>query len=178
MLTALMPQIPKHLLLGKGYAISVEDYQSELGSGAAIQNSADPGQQGLALASDYHNGPLSVILPFGIWGAIAFVWFVVGSVWVMYRNYRYGLPELLSLNGFFFAMYLWVVFSFYGGSLATNVSGFTGLLGLSVAINHGVCRRPAEQAKNIPFSMRLNRRKLCPPAAPQFPLPNRLRPKL
>jgi hypothetical protein len=169
---AVLPQVPKHLLLGKGYAISPEDYQSEMGAGAAVQ-SADPGQQALALSSDYHNGPLSVILPFGIWGAIAFVWFVAGSVWVMYRNYCYCSPELYSLNAFLFAMYVWVVISFYGGSLATNTSAFTGLLGLSVAINRGVCRRTVEQPKNIPFSVPLNRRRLRPASAPQFPLPNR-----
>jgi hypothetical protein len=112
---------------------------------------------------------LSVILPFGIWGMIAFVWFIAGSVWVMYRNYRYGPPELESLNAFLFAMYFWT---------ATNTSAFTGIFGLSVAINRGVCRRTVEQAKNIPFSVPLNRRRLRPASAPQFPLPNRLRTKI
>jgi hypothetical protein len=84
---------------------------------------------------------------------------------------------LESLNAFLFAMYLWAIIAFYGASLATNMDNFTGLLGLSVAINRGVCRRTAEQAKNIPFSVPLNRRRLRPASAPQFPLPNRLRTK-
>lgn len=171
---ALMPEIPKHLLLGKGYAISVEDFQDEMGAGAAVR-SADAAQQSLALSSDYHNGPLSVILPFGIWGAIAFVWFAAGSVWVVYRNYRYSTPDLHRLNAFLFAMYIWTVISFYGGSLATNMNTFTGLLGLSVAINCGVRRKPVEHAKQVPFSMPLTRRGMRPASAPKFPAPNRSR---
>ena len=176
MWTALLPQIPKHLLLGKGYAISVEDYQAEMGTGAAVNN-VDPAQQSLALSSDYHNGPLSVILPFGIWGVIAFVWFIAGSVWVVYRNYRYSPPELKSINAFLYATYGLLVVNFYGASLATNMNLFTGVLGLSVAINRGVRRQPTEQAKNIPFSIPLNRRRLRPVSAPPLPSPNRLRAK-
>jgi hypothetical protein len=169
---ALEPEIPKHLLIGKGYAISVEDFQAEMGQGAAI-HSADASQQALALSSDYHNGPLSVVLPFGIWGVIAMIWFLVGSLWVMYRNYRYSPPELKTLNAFLCASFVWSVLSFYGGSLATNMNIFTGVLGLSVAINCGVCRKPASQAAARPFSMPLRRRRVHPVPTPQFPLPNR-----
>ncbi|HEV2330665.1 MAG TPA: O-antigen ligase family protein [Verrucomicrobiae bacterium] len=171
MWTALLPQIPKHLLLGKGYAISPEDYDTEMGAGAAVQ-SADPAQQALALSSDYHNGPLSVILPFGIWGVIAMVWFFAGSIWVVYRNYRYSPPELKTLNAFLFATYVWAVIIFYGSSLATGMNVFTGLLGLTVAINRGVRRKPVDPAANIPYSMPFRRRSVRPASASQFPLPN------
>jgi hypothetical protein len=170
---ALLPEIPKYLLLGKGYAISQEDFDTEMGQGAAIKNSADPSQQALALSSDYHNGPLSVILPFGIWGVLVFVGFIAGSFWVLYRNYRYGPPSLQTLNSFLFATYAWSIIIFYGGSLATGMSAFTGVLGLSVAINRGVCRKPVDHTKNVPFSIPLRRRSPSP-SAPRFPLPNRL----
>lgn len=173
MWTALLPQIPKYFWVGKGYAISVEDYDAEMGAGAAVKNVADAGEQALALASDYHNGPLSIILPFGIWGVIAFLWFLAGSLWVMYRNYRYSPPELQTLNSFLFASYLVFCILFYGGSLSGNMTNFTGLLGLSVAINRGVCRKPANQNSKIPFSIPLRRRGLRPSSAPPFPLPNR-----
>ncbi len=154
MWTALMPQIPRHLLLGKGYAITPEDFES-MGADASFQNGADASQQGLALAGDYHNGPLSVILPFGIWGAFVFSWFLAGSLWVMYRNYRYGDPELKTLNTFLFATYVITSIEFFGGTLATNMNSFTGILGLSVCINRGVCRAPLRKGHNIPFSIRL-----------------------
>jgi hypothetical protein len=158
--------------LGKGYAISPEDFDAEMGAGAAVQ-SIDPAQQALALSSDYHNGPLSVILPFGIWGAIAMVWFFAGGLWVMYRNYRFSPPELQTLNAFLFATYVWAAVNFYGSSLATGMNIFTGVLGLSVAINRGIRRKPVDPAANIPFSMPFRRRELRPASAPQIPLPNR-----
>lgn len=176
---ALLPEIPRHLWLGKGYAISREDFENEMGANAAIRNTADASQEGLALSSDYHSGPLSVILPFGIWGVIGFVWFLWGSLWLMYRNYRYSMPTLQGINAFLLASYLTVVFIFIfgAGSLATNTNAFTGLLGLSVAINRGVRRKPREATTNVPFAMPLRRRPLRaePASAPRF-LPTNGRP--
>ena len=86
--TAVLPQVPKHLLLGKGYAISPEDYQSEMGAGAAVQNT-DPGQQALALSSDYHNGPVG---DFALWH--------LGHdrVCLVHRGQRMGHVSKLSLR--------------------------------------------------------------------------------
>lgn len=144
---ALLPEIPKHLLLGKGYAISMEDY-AVMGRNSAFRE-VDAAEQALALSSDYHNGPLSVILPFGIWGVIAFLWFTAASLWVMYRNYRYGDPELQTLNTFLFTIYAVHMFHFYiiFGDISSGMAIFTGLLGLSVAINRGVCRVPVKQVE-------------------------------
>lgn len=149
----LLPQIPKHLLLGKGYAISADDAQM-MGQDAMFKT-VDSGGQALALSSDYHNGPLSVILPFGIWGVIAFAWFLIASNRVMYRNYRYSSPELKMLNTFLFTNYVVATFDFLFlvGSLADGMGTFVGLLGLSVCLNRGVCRVPARPLpKTIPFN--------------------------
>ncbi|HTV39358.1 MAG TPA: O-antigen ligase family protein [Candidatus Sulfotelmatobacter sp.] len=165
---ALLPQIPKHLVVGKGYAISVEDFQTEMGAGAAVR-SIDPAQQALALSSDYHNGPLSVILPFGIWGAIGMVWFLLAGLWIMHRNYRYSIPELQGVNTFLFVAFIVTTISFYGGSMANSMGGFTGLLGLSVAINRGVCRVPIRVRQTVPFIKRPPREGLQPgPLPPRF----------
>lgn len=165
---SLLPQIPEHLLLGKGYAISPEDYEDEMGAGAAIK-STDAADQALALASDYHNGPLSVILPFGIWGAIAFLWFVIAALWAVYRNYRYGPPELKTLNAFLFVVFIVNCVAFFGGSLATSMGGFTGLIGLSIAINRGICRKPAPAARNVRLKIRNAPRSAPVPAFPRRP---------
>ena len=170
---ALLPQIPEHLLVGKGYAISREDWSAEMGAGAAVQ-AADPAQQALALSSDYHNGPLSVILPFGIWGAIAFVWFIAGALWLMYRNYRYSRPELKGVNAFLLAIFTSTTLAFYGASLATNMIGFTGLLGMSVAINRGVCRAPVRARRTVPFARPAQPRPLQPKRLPPRFGPERL----
>ena len=141
---ALLPQIQQHLLLGEGYAISMEDVQM-LGRDVAFRP-IDASQQGMALAHDYHNGPISVVLPFGIWGVIALLWFMSAGFPVMYRNFRYGDPALRTINTFMWVHYIYVCFKFliFGGVLDSNMMMFTGDLGLSIALNGGVCR-PAPQ---------------------------------
>ena len=137
---ALLPQVPPHLLLGKGYAISQEDYQM-MGSDATFRGIA-PAEQGLALSGDYHSGPLSVLLPFGIWGAIAFLWFLIAGVWALYHNRLYGDPALQTVNTLVFAAFLTKVISFLliVGALSNDIAGFAGYLGLSISLNGGICR--------------------------------------
>ena len=137
---ALLPQVPKHLLLGKGYAITAEDFEF-MGSDSAFK-SLDPGQQGLGLSSDYHNGWLSVIIPLGLWGMIAFLWFIGAGAWVVYSNFRYGDPFLLTVNTFLLAAFIRCVLMFFGGALTTDMMTFAAYVGLSVSLNNGV-RRPA-----------------------------------
>ena len=62
-----LPTVPQHLLLGKGYALS----QGELtvASSDAFHYSSDI--QSVDIVGSYHSGPLSVVIPFGIWGVIA-----------------------------------------------------------------------------------------------------------
>jgi hypothetical protein len=137
---ALLPQVPPHLLLGKGYAISQEDYQL-MGRDTAF-HSNDPAEQGLALAGDYHSGPLSVIIPFGIWGVITFSWFLIAGLWVLKRNRLYGDPTLQTVNTFIYAAFLTKIISFLFifGSVSGDIQGFAGLLGLSICLNGGICR--------------------------------------
>ena len=92
----LYPQIPRHLLLGKGYGFNAEDFQF-MGYDTAF-HSADPSQQGLALSMDYHSGWLSVLLTFGIWGMLAFLWFSLAGMYVLYCNFRYGDLEMRKLT--------------------------------------------------------------------------------
>jgi hypothetical protein len=144
---ALLPQVPEHLLLGKGLAILPEDYNALMGTElGGAGGKIDASQNPLALSYDYHNGPLSVLIPFGIWGAIAFIWFITASLRVLHANYRYGDPALQTVNMFLFGSFLGALlqFTFVGGGLSADLLKFTGLLGLSVAFNGGLCR-PAPQ---------------------------------
>jgi hypothetical protein len=158
----LLPQVPSHLLLGKGYAISQADYQM-MGRSASL-HSIDVGEQALALSGDYHNGPLSVILPFGIWGVIAFLWFLIAGVWALHHNRRYGDPALQTVNTLLLAAFLTKVVFFFVifGSLSSDILGFAGYLGLSVSLNGGICRparapavTPAGHPESIPERQRL-----------------------
>jgi hypothetical protein len=141
MWSALLPQIPEYLLLGKGYTINPLDYEFVMGPQASIHSTAqnDP----LALANDFHNGPISVLIPFGIWGAIAFLWFIAVGIWVACRNYRYGDPTLKTINSLLLAAFVTRIIMFFvvGGDLSSDMMTLCGLLGLNVSFNGGVARR-------------------------------------
>ena len=154
--TALLPEVPKYLLLGKGYTFSAETFNDSMMADSMFRgkNFTDASQDNLAISGDFHSGPLSVVIPFGIWGAIGWLWFVTAGGYVVWRNYRYGDPELGHINLFFLAFFIskCVMFFFIVGSLVDDTSAFAGSVGLSVAINHGIMgRRTVSQAKTTTF---------------------------
>jgi len=138
---AVLPQVPEYLLLGKGLAMTHEEYR--LSEGYAWDAAAlSEDQWGAALAGDYHNGPLSVIITFGIWGMIAWIWFLAAGSRVLYCNYRYGDPSLRVINTFLLANFIvrMGMFWFIAGGFYSDLMYFTGLLGMSVSLNGGMAR--------------------------------------
>jgi hypothetical protein len=139
---AVLPQVPQYLLLGKGLAMTHEeiDYSLEQKSGAMSASSAD--QIGLALSGDYHSGPLSVIIPFGIWGVVGFLWLIGAAVRVLYKNWRHGDPALRTINACLLALFAAkvIVFLFVVGGLYGDIQMFAGYVGLSVSLNGGVAK--------------------------------------
>jgi len=136
-----VPTIPQYLLVGKGYSIDARELDQA--SDFSAINSADTGR-GATVASDFHNGPLSVIIPLGIFGAVGFLWFLAAAFRVLLYNYRYGDAEYRRINTFLLAYFTVRVLYFLAifGSLHTELTMFTGLIGLSISINGGM-RRPA-----------------------------------
>jgi hypothetical protein len=138
----LWPRVPQYLLLGKGYSLTLEDFQmlqgGTLANGAEAQ--MDAGEGALAVAGDYHSGPLSTLIPFGIWGAITFLWFMIAGLRVVYRNFKYGDPRLRIVNAYLFAQFLTHMFSYFFifGAYADDIFGFAKTLGFSIALNGGV----------------------------------------
>jgi hypothetical protein len=139
MWTAILPEVPKYLWLGKGYALSAFDFDFMK---TRQEGNISAENWDAAVAGDYHNGPLSVVLTFGIWGVIGFLWFVASSLRVLYCNYRYGPPPLKTFNTLLFASFVTrlVMFFLVFGSFYSDMFQFAGLLGLSVSLNGGVCR--------------------------------------
>jgi hypothetical protein len=127
-----IPLIPQYLLVGKGYAFSGTE-QAQIGTASL---------EATELVGDYHNGPLSVILPFGMFGAIAFVWLLVAGIRVVYHNYKFGDPAYQNLNTFLCAYFIAKVIFFIAafGSLHSDLPVFLGLLGLSISLNGGVAK--------------------------------------
>jgi hypothetical protein len=132
-----VPMIPDYLLLGKGYGVSKEDFVMANTEAFAEVN---PEDRGAFLAGDYHNGPLSVIIPFGLWGSLAFLWFLWAAGRLLWRNFHYGDPTLRSVNAFLLATFITRIFTFFiiVGSISTDLRAFTAYVGLSVAINGGM----------------------------------------
>jgi hypothetical protein len=143
----LLPQIPHYLLFGKGLTFDAND----MAMYAMLGNQQVMGQAGgaLALAGDYHNGPLSVIIPFGIWGVITFLWFLWASIKVLWANFRYGDPELHKTNTFLLSYFLAksVFFLFVFGGFYSDLFVFTGLIGFSISLNGGVARRVLKEER-------------------------------
>jgi hypothetical protein len=147
MWSALLPQVPKHLLLGKGYAISPEEFNEMMGDTALANGEAskvDASQGSLSLSNDYHNGMLSIVLAFGIWGVLVFLWFAFVALRVMFFNFKHGDPALRTVNSVLFVLFLYETLSYLsclaGLQIATDIPYFIGYLGLSIALNHGVIR--------------------------------------
>jgi hypothetical protein len=135
---AILPTVPQYLLLGKGYAIN----PSELAKSQMRLHQDDA--ETAMIAGDYHNGPLTLLIPLGIWGAIGFLWFLGAGFRVLLRNYRYGDPALRHANIFmllFFCVHA-VFYFFVFGSFYTDLPIFTGVVALNISVNGGV-RGPA-----------------------------------
>jgi hypothetical protein len=163
---ALLPQVPLHLLLGKGYAISMEDFEF-MGRDTAF-HSVDASQQGLALSSDFHSGPFSVVLPFGIWGVIALLWLMFAGSRVVYSNFRHGDESLRTINTYLLVSYLYLVvrFIFIFGDMNTDMVVLASTIGFSIALNGGACR-PAPQPVQARQPM-VHPAKILPRARPAF----------
>ena len=152
---ALLPQIPQYLFLGKGLTFDVND----MAMYTTLGNDQAGGEIGgqFALAGDYHNGPLSVIIPFGIWGCIAFLWFLVASIQVLWANYKYGDPEIKKANTFLLSYFIAKTLLFLAifGGFYSDLVGFVGLIGFSITLNGGVAKRaPAVRPQLVPVRFR------------------------
>ena len=133
----LLPQVPQYLWLGKGLGIS----RAEIELVAEMTHRGRMSSQELSmLAGDYHNGPLSVIIPFGIWGALGFIWFVFACMRALYLNYKFGDEALKRINRFLLAYFVarLIIFCSVFGSFYVDLALFTGILGLSISLNNGI----------------------------------------
>lgn len=161
------PQIPRYLLLGKGFGINMRETimaQDMVYSRRSIDNTA-----AAQASQDYHNGPLSVLIPLGIFGVIGLVWFWYAGLKLLYANHRYGVPELQNINTLLLSLFITKIFHFVFifGSLHIDFYQFTGLLGLSVALNGGMGGQPAPAVIEKPVKPR-GKPAIVPQAPPLY----------
>jgi hypothetical protein len=138
---AVLPEVPKYFWFGKGLGINAQDLYvtSELARHGRISS-----WEVAMIAGDYHSGPLSVIIPFGVWGAIGFLWFLIASIRALHHNRLYGDESLKTINTFLLAYFVarTVLFFVVFGGFYADFGLFCGIIGLSLAINGGI-RKPA-----------------------------------
>ena len=163
MWTALLPDVQKYWLIGKGYTINPTDLY--LAEESALRGFTRNYEHSM-VAGDYHNGILSLIIPFGILGVLGFAWFCVAAIKVLHRNYRHGPERLKKINTFllsFFVGKLVFYLTLYG-AFNYDFWLFIGIVGFSVALNHGVARAP-EQVAPAPAEDQPSRLLMPAPAA-------------
>jgi hypothetical protein len=147
---ATWPMVPSHLLLGKGFTINKEDFDM-MGHGTFSGHQIDEANNPLALSNDYHSGPLTTLMGFGIWGAIGMIWLMGAALYVLYQNYKYGDPDLMAFNAFTLAGAVTAVifFFFVVGGFASDIGNIAKTVGFSLAMNGGLARRPARPIINL-----------------------------
>ena len=133
----LIPEIPQYLLLGKGYGFNGTDYYLTQES---MRRGMYSSYEDTLISGNYHNGILTLLIPFGIFGFGAFVWFCGSAIWVLMRNFRYGDPDLKTINTALLALFVarLVFYAIFYGQFDSDFANFAGILGMSVALNNGV----------------------------------------
>ncbi|HAM70894.1 MAG TPA: hypothetical protein DCM86_04545 [Verrucomicrobiales bacterium] len=150
MWSVVVDEIPRYFWLGKGYSVDPTDlYLARESSRRGFITDWDAAY----IAGDYHSGPLSILIPLGIFGTIGFVWLLVAGLIALARNYRYGPPELSRVNAFLLAFFIAQVIFYFGvfGAFSNALWTFTGTLGMSVSLNGGVLKS-ARSREEIPAS--------------------------
>lgn len=140
-------QVPAYLFRGKGYNLNWDDMYMTAWS---MQSGRAQNWEGALMAGDYHNGPLSLLITFGIYGFIAFIWLIVAGIRYLYVAYRDSLPELRRINALLLALFVVraIFFLTLYGAIAHDLYLFTGILGLSVALN--IPHRAKESEQSAP----------------------------
>jgi len=135
-----VPEIPRYLLLGKGFTYSGTDYFL---TEEAVRRGLYPFNvyEGALIAGDYHHGLLTILLPFGIWGLIGSAWFCWASLRVLNRNYRYGDARLKLVNTFLLSLFVarLIFYVFFYGQFEQDFPIFVGIIAASISLNGGVC---------------------------------------
>lgn len=145
-----LPEVPQYLILGKGLGINLADLDAE----RSHLNRGEGQYSGSMLAGDYHNGPLSLIIPFGLFGVAGFIWFLTAGVKVLHRNYKHGDADLLIVNRFLLAQFIVKIILYFTvfGSFYSDLISFAGIVGFSIALNRGVAAPEAAPVAHPVFN--------------------------
>ena len=146
-----LPEVPQYLWLGKGYTFSGTDF---LLVQESIRRGMFTAYEDTLVSGNYHNGLLTLIIPFGLPGTVVFVFFI-GAGWrVLRRNYLHGAPQLQRVNTFLIAYFTarLIFYTVFYGQFDLDLMVFTGVVGLSISLNGGVASPALPQSLPPPRS--------------------------
>ncbi|PYK00835.1 MAG: hypothetical protein DME23_05970 [Verrucomicrobia bacterium] len=134
------PEVPKYLLLGKGFAYSGTDYYL---TQEAIKRGLYQSEEDALVSGNYHQGILTLIIPFGVWGLIGFGAFCCAALRVLSLNFRYGRESLKLINTFLLSSFVahLIYYVLFYGQFDSDIISFTGWIALSITLNAGVRRK-------------------------------------
>lgn len=161
----LLPDVPRYFWLGKG----CETDSREFVMTRDIQGRGKGGDSDTQImAGDFHNGPLSIMIPFGIWGMLGWLWFLAAGLRLLYLNHRHGKPHAQITNTLLLALFMARIILFFAvfGSFESELMIFAGLVAMSICLNGGV----GKPQKNPAAAPR--------PTGERFKLPVRFSPDL
>src|SRR5207302_8805717 len=135
----MLPDVPKYLWLGKGFTFNGADlYLTQEGMSRGFYSNYETS----IIVGNYHQGILTVIIPFGVWGMIGLFGFVTAALRFLYLNYRNGDASLKIANTLLLSVFfarLMMYFTIYG-QFDSDLPYLVGLVGLSLSLNGGVRR--------------------------------------
>jgi len=108
------------------------------------------------VAGNYHNGPLTVLIPFGIWGALGWLCLLAASLRALYYNYLYGDEVLRKTNTLLLAVFAakTIIFFVVFGDFRVEMPLFLGIIGFSLALNGGIRKPVRVRAPMVPIRVR------------------------
>ncbi|MBU6400992.1 MAG: hypothetical protein KGS61_11785, partial [Verrucomicrobia bacterium] len=131
-----VPEVPRYLLFGKGYGFDATEY---LLTQEAMKRGLYSSYEDTLISGNYHNGLLTLVIPFSIFGLLSFLWFCWAALKVLHANYRNSPPEVKHINTFLLAYFtarLLFYLVFYG-QFDQDLMDLVGAVAFGVALNGG-----------------------------------------
>ena len=150
--------VPDHLWFGKGYALDPTDlYLAEESVKRGFQKDYEISMR----AGDYHSGPLSVLVPFGVVGVTTVILFFIAAMRALYRNFKYGDPSVKNINVSLFSYFVGhlMYFTLFFGGIESDLWVFVSTVGISLAVNGGVAGVEALSVQEKPAQVLRGRRR-------------------
>lgn len=147
-----IPDVPKYLILGKGYSFSGTDF---ILTQEATKRGLYTAYEETLVSGNYHNGILTILIPFGLGGLLGFGWFCIASLKVLRRNLLYGDPALRLTNTFLYSYFIARLgfYIFFYGQFDSDLLLFVGILGFSLSLNNGVASPARMTSVPIPEAL-------------------------